>query len=468
MSFDRDVFRIAVIGDFSARAHRAIVEPGRALATRRPIRIDRDNLDDVIARLAPTLMIEPSSGSEPIEVRFASVDDFHPDSLFQRLPVFRALRDAGSRAMAVASSGTDRPAAATPAGVLDAILGDVPAPPGGATVAAPASPASREPDSGLSAFVARAVAPHIVRQPGESELAAQARSNEAIAAAMRALLHHRHFQALEALWRDVALLVRRLDTDTAIQLHLVDVSPAELAGDLASDAVEKSGTYRLLTDREPGYWSLLAAAFPLGDDAPLLERLGAVARETGAPLLADAHSSIAGVADLAVTPDPDDWDDEQSVAWLEVRESSVAPWVALMFPRLLARLPYGRDADPCELFPFEEIVGDAHPAHADLLWGSAAIAGALVVGQEFMDNGWQLKMEGAIDGLPLHVYRADGESFAVPITETIIGERAARRLLERGLSPVLGVRDSASVVIPLIQSIAGTLSAPHASWSSGR
>src|SRR5687767_2243484 len=41
-------FRIALLGDFSGRANHGIVERGRALASRGPIRIDRDNLDDVL------------------------------------------------------------------------------------------------------------------------------------------------------------------------------------------------------------------------------------------------------------------------------------------------------------------------------------------------------------------------------------------------------------------------------------
>ena len=40
-------FRIAVLGDFSGRAHRGTIEP---LADRKPIRVDRDNLDQVMER----------------------------------------------------------------------------------------------------------------------------------------------------------------------------------------------------------------------------------------------------------------------------------------------------------------------------------------------------------------------------------------------------------------------------------
>src|SRR5687767_6896331 len=50
-------FCIALLGDFSGRANHGLVERGRALAARRPIRVDRDNIDDVLGRIAPELRV---------------------------------------------------------------------------------------------------------------------------------------------------------------------------------------------------------------------------------------------------------------------------------------------------------------------------------------------------------------------------------------------------------------------------
>ena len=47
------IFRLAVLGDFSGRAGSGTIETGKALARRKPLRVDVDNLDDTIARLAP-------------------------------------------------------------------------------------------------------------------------------------------------------------------------------------------------------------------------------------------------------------------------------------------------------------------------------------------------------------------------------------------------------------------------------
>jgi type VI secretion system protein ImpC len=461
-------FRIAVIGDFSARAHRNLVETGRTLATRRPVRVDRDDVDEAIAHFSPTLTMTLSPEAEPLAVSFASLDEFHPDSLFQRLPMFRALRDAGARAVAGASLRAPAVSGSTdtPAGVLDAILGDVPLPPGGAAVARSTTRPALEPDdAGLSHFVAQAVAGHIVKEQDQAERTAQERSDDVIAATMRALLHDREFQSLEALWRGVALLASRLDTDATLQIHLVDISAPELAADLSEAAPDESGTYKLLAGGNAGPWALIVAALPLGDDPALLARLGAVARDLGAPLLGGAHPILAGTEDLGATPDPDDWTTDESREWLELRASMVAPYIGLVFPRVLLRLPYGKSAEPCDLFSFEELVPGAHPAHDNLLWGSGAIVGALAVGQGFAEGGWNLRPAREISGFPLHVYRVNEEAFAVPCAEVTIGERSGERLLDRGLSPLLAVRDSDALILPMLQSIAARRAPLRGRWN---
>ena len=73
-------FRIAVLGDFSGRASRGVVE---SISGRRAWPVDCDNFEDVFSRLNTTLRLPaPWTPAEFIELRFASVDDFHPDQIF--------------------------------------------------------------------------------------------------------------------------------------------------------------------------------------------------------------------------------------------------------------------------------------------------------------------------------------------------------------------------------------------------
>ena len=471
-------FRIALIGDFSGRTNRGAIESGRAIAARRSVRVDRDSIDDAIALIAPRLQLNLSNADERFDVDFSSLDDFHPDGLYQRLPRFRALRDAGARALA--SSSLFAPQASeptpTPASALDAILGDAPLPPGGAALAkAPARPAADARDGGLSEFVQRAVAPHLVSTPDPSAAEIKAGVDAAVTAELRALLHHPDFLGLEAVWRGASFLARRLDTDSALQIHLIDVSREELAADLASDQIETSGIYRLLVEQTVGTpgsapWALLAGLFTLGSDdeeLTLLERLGKVAHDAGAPFVAGGASLLAGASSLASTPDPDDWKIDPPSTWSRLRHSAAAPYLSLVMPRLLLRLPYGKRTDECELVAFEEVAPDTRPPHESYLWGSGSLAAALLVGEGFSVGGWSLEPGREISNLPLHVYRSDGETIATPCAEAVLTERAAERLLDDGLSPLLSVRDTDAVILPRLQSIAEPLARLRGRWTRG-
>src|SRR5689334_9658542 len=75
-------FRILILGDFSGRAG----GPSSRLADRRPVQVDRDNIEEVLARCGVRIHI-PTVG-EDIAVK--ELDDFLPDRLFQQLKVFEA------------------------------------------------------------------------------------------------------------------------------------------------------------------------------------------------------------------------------------------------------------------------------------------------------------------------------------------------------------------------------------------
>jgi len=471
---DDTPFRIAVLGDFSGRANRGIVETGRAIATRRPIRVDRDNVDDVISRHAPELQLALGDGRTT--VRFTELDDFHPDRLYERLPAFRALRETRERAAApvppadIGRQGGRASAGRAPApsgNLLDQILGDVPLPPGGAA-AAPgrAEPARAVRNDPLTDFVRRVVAPHVVPETVPAHPERVEEVDQIVGADLRDVLHQREFQALEAVWRSVAFLVRRLETDATLQIYLIDVSKAELAADLASADGAPSGTYRLLVESSVGTaraapWALLVGLYDFGpdaDDVDLLRRLAAIARAAGAPIIAAAHSRMVGSASFGNASDPDDWSDDERSDWDALRRSGDARYVGLAAPRFLLRLPYGGpDGEPCDVPGFQEL--STPPAHDDYLWGNSAVLGALLHGEAFAADGWSLRPRLDVGGLPLHLVRAAGEVTATPCAEAVLSARAVDRLLERGVMAVQSMKDGDSVRVARMQSIAEPLAA---------
>ena len=84
-------FRIALMGDFSGRAARGEVEIGPDLAARRPIKLDVDTQEKVIAGFGTTLVLPIGKKGQGIEVALTSIDDLHPDELFEKVEMFAEL-----------------------------------------------------------------------------------------------------------------------------------------------------------------------------------------------------------------------------------------------------------------------------------------------------------------------------------------------------------------------------------------
>src|SRR5262249_17869346 len=159
------------------------------------------------------------------------------------------------------------------------------------------------------------------------------------------------------------------ELDENLQLHLFDVTRDELLADFvaARGQVAQTAAHDALIDRwrnVPGSqgWSAFVALTDFGPaDASvgLLGALGLIARAAGAPLLAGAEWALAA-------------DDAGAFAnWQALRRSQIASSIALGVPRILLRLPYGKETDPIDAFAFEEFVGGGEPEHDRFLWGHA-------------------------------------------------------------------------------------------------
>lgn len=441
------IFRIAICGDFTGRSGAAGLSSGAPAAWR----VDRDDFDDVLASISPSLCIVLGSGMV-VDVQIRDLDDFHPDQLFDRVPQFARLRELRTR---LADPSSFRRAAAelsappkAPAGpmtrptgsLLDTIIGEeAPVPHG--------SPARDD----LYAFIQRAMEPHLVvnADPRQAELVAQV--DESIATLMRALLHHPAFQALESLWRGVFRLVRMVETDERLQIHLIDVTPEALQADLlGAETAWETGLYKRLAERAPpehGGWGVLVANQSFGGEAgdiATLERLADVGVALDAPWLAEAHP---GLAMGSTSSEP------ALASWRRLRSSPAGRYLGLAIPRLLLRVPYG-SADAIERFSFEEL--ENVDAHTSYLWGNPALFCAALLGQGFTERGKGLAVgvSSEIGGLPLHMVRSDGESTAKPCAEVLMGESDAIGLLDAGFIPMLSNPGQDVVRVPRVQSIA--------------
>jgi type VI secretion system protein ImpC len=487
-------FCIALLGDFSGRENRDGAEP-ETIGKRRVLSVDRDNFDEVLAKFAPEIRLP--LGESELRLRFSELEDFHPDRLFENLDLFRRLREIRTRLngpakfasvaeelglkpgggkTAEAPRGTPTPIVApsvtrlASGSLLDEMVEQTEA-------RAPEDRNRRAPDE-VREFARRAAEAHLVASadPRQGEILGVI--DRALSGKMRALLHNPDFQALEAAWRAVFLLVRRLETDSQLKLFLIDISKAELAADLASQDFRSTGLYRLLVEKTVGTpgadpWAVIAGNYSFGPgrkDAELLSRLARVASAAGAPFIAGASPQIVGCGSFAATPETREWktsgEPEGSAAWAALRRMNEAASIGLVLPRFLLRLPYGRKTDSIESFEFEEMAGA--PAHEDYLWGNPAFAGALLLGQSFSQGGWEMRpgMISGIDGLPLHVYQDDGGSELKPCGEALLTDDAAEKMMESGLMPLASLKGRDTVRLVRFQSIADPLRALAGRWAA--
>jgi pyruvate/2-oxoglutarate dehydrogenase complex dihydrolipoamide acyltransferase (E2) component len=461
-------FRLALLGDFSGRANAGKIETGPALAARKPVRVDVDNLDDVLARQQINLALPLAEDGGTVTVAIGSMDDFHPDQLAGNLDLFAQLREL--RRNLASRAGFDRAAKEVLSWGGEAPLPPPPRKARGAAVATDRKlsdfarligrsvTAGRE-EAAADDLVRRLVGPFIVPARDSRQEALIARVDEALSAAMRRVLHHPDFQATEALWRGVEFLVRRIETGARMEIVLYDVSAEELAADLAAtDALEQTGLYGMLVeqpalDAHQGALSAVIGLYTF-DLAPphadLLGRVAQIAAAAGAPF-------VAGIA-----PDPlkVPFHEQHPLirdAWTALQALPAAAYLGLAAPRFLLRLPYGKKTDPIDAFAFEEFT--RQEGLAGMLWGHPALLPALLLAESYARQGAKLKLGTVMSAgeMPYYVYTdPDGEQVALPCTERLYTERQAVQVATYRVMPLLSLRGRPEVRLGGFTSLAGT------------
>lgn len=461
-------FRLAVLGDFSGRANAGLLETGAALAKRKPVAVDVDNLDDVLARFKLTLQLPMGDDGTTVAVPLGSLDDFHPDQLVENVELFGALqqlcRDLGTKAgfaraakEVLSWSGENalpRQSAGRGAAVAtDLRLSDF-ARLTGRTAVKPAATAE------IDELVRRLVGPFVqpARDPQQDQLTAQV--DAALSAAMRRVLHHPDFQVAEAVWRALDLLVRQIETGARMQIVLYDVSAEEWAADLAaSDALETTGLYGMLVeqpalDADQGALSAIIGLYGFELSPPhadLLGRMAQIAAAAGAPFVASIE------ADSLQTPMH-----EQHVlirqAWAALQALPAAGYLGLAAVRFLLRMPYGKKSDPIDAFRFEEFTREA--GLSGMLWANPAVAAGLLLAQSWAKAGPKMTpgLISVIGDMPYYVYTApDGDQVALPCTERLWSERQTVQAASYNVMPVVSLRGRPEIRLAGAASVAGSV-----------
>ena len=429
-----------------------------------------------MAGLTPEILLTGlPDGLPDTAVRFSSMEDFHPDTLYERLDVFRPHRSARERISTGGSTPTPDPeapgvsgpsatnaeppptASVSGSGLLDAVLGET-------QRELPEEESGIEED--LDAFIRRVVRPHAIGEtPDHSqELEELDRQTGTL---MTAVLHNPEFRELESLWRSVVFLLSRIEVSTKLRVYLIDVSREELAADLLAteEPAEWGFAHTMLMPRsengEELRWAALLTAFHFGQDSediPLLQRLGLLAESGGIPVFGAGSAPLLGARSLLDQPEPRDWTESLDPLWMELRQRPEADWISLSLPAFLLRAPYDPAGRRSKRFEFRE--GASFPE--DLLWGNPCFLWGVVMAQEFAGLGWELGMNGrhSISQIPLHP-TPDGWATSVRVN---LSYSAASRVQELGLSRVVNKRNEPEVHLHGMGSISASGHSLKAWW----
>jgi type VI secretion system protein ImpC len=268
------------------------------------------------------------------------------------------------------------------------------------------------------------------------------------------VMHHEDFQRLEATWRGLHYLVMNSETGEDLKLKVLNTSKRDLFKDLEK-AIEfdQSALFKKVYEEVYGTWGGQPFGMLVGDyyfdytaeDVDLLKMISGVAAASHAPFVAAPAPKMFKMESFTELSAPRDLTKILSTVeyapWKSFRESEDSCYVALVMPRVLARLPYGQEFKKSEAFNFEEMVDGK--SHDKYLWMSAAWAYAARVTDAFARDGWFARTRGVegggkVENLPVHTFATDDGGVAMKCPSEIgITDRREFELSNLGFLPLI-------------------------------
>ncbi len=284
----------------------------------------------------------------------------------------------------------------------------------------------------------------------------------AVSCQVDAVLHAPPFQALEASWRGLLLLLGVVGQTRQVRLRLLDLTWPEVCRDF-DQAVEfdQSNLFRLIYSEEigsPGGYplGLLMADFAIAhrpgrgkptDDIAALQGLAAVGAAAFCPVLLGAAPRLLGLdgfgtmggLDLAAS-----LDGPEHLRWRTLRQREDTRFLGVVLPRVLLRRPYQPDdRRRYDGFRYAEDLGAAGEG---LLWGNAAFVFAVAIIRRFDQSGWFADLRGVpqdrvagglVTELPAYVFTTDAHGIAAqPPLEIRVSGVQEQQLSDLGIVPV--------------------------------
>jgi len=286
----------------------------------------------------------------------------------------------------------------------------------------------------------------------------QAEIDRKISQQLSTIMHDEKFQKLEGTWRGLEYLVKNSETGTNLKIKVMNVTKKTLLKDLERAAEFDQSTLfkKVYTEHydqlggEP--FGLLVGDYDFGphpEDIETLRKVSGVAAAAHAPFVAAAGAQMFQFDSFEELTKPRDlakiFMGEDYVGWRSFRESEDSRYVALTLPRVLARLPYGKDTKPVDEFNYEEAVDGTQ--HDKYCWMNSAWAYAARTTYAFSNDGWFMRTLGVegggkVENLPVHVFQSGGGKEMKCPTETLIPDRREFELSNLGFMPLLHCKNT--------------------------
>lgn len=413
-------YRFYILGGFSGA--------GDTPWEQRKIRaIDNDSFDRVMAEMAPVLRLDPH-----LQLRFESVEDFHPDTWLDKVKLIADLRvlkqqlsnpvTAAQAAAKIQAFFPSAQAAVEPEAVtesqdelLERLLGKKP------------EKTYDEPDT-VERLLKQMVTPFVTKNTEPRYRHWLDVIDAAIGQILCAVLHNPDFQSLEALWRATQILLNEELAD-GHDFYLLDISRAELMAEQKSGGPTLAQKIVQHVQKGDGEREVVLIGHfrcsESGEDRELLSYCGRLAQQCGGRFLGDADQ---GFIQRTLS------------AEAEGRSNFSAQRLLLAYPRYLLRLPYGQKRDPIDALEFEEC--SAIPRTEELLWGCASMLlarGLIRASQEYSAEAL------FFSDIPAFSYEEEGEPVLQPGTEVVLTEAQANELFTLGIMPLIGYRQRRGV-----------------------
>jgi type VI secretion system protein ImpC len=273
------------------------------------------------------------------------------------------------------------------------------------------------------------------------------------------IMHHPSLQKLEGTWRGLKYLMDQSETGTMLKIKVLNCSKKELLRDLQrAPEFDQSSLFKKVYEEEYGVFGGSPFGALIGDyefgkhpeDMELLEQVSHVAAAAHAPFIAGTAPDMLNLPDWRSLDAPRDlakiFDTTEYAKWKSFRQSEDSRYVALCLPRVLGRLPYGKDTKPIEEFNYEEHVDGTD--HGKYLWMNAAFTLGARMTNSFARFGMCVAMRGVeggglVQGLPVHNYYTDAGDVVMKCpTEVPITDRREKELADLGFAPLVHCKDT--------------------------